>query len=202
VTPSFTINITNTRLLNWMATIKTSYSNIQFRIFENFWASQIDSKFWLLEELKKIEIEKGNVYIFGGWYGTLGGLIIDNLQVNDVFSIDIDPSCASIGKVLNPDVKFITQNMREKFNLNNPCLLVNTSTEHISQEIFQEWYDTLPKNVPIVLQGNNFHQCSEHIRCANSLQEFIDMNKLDEVILSGQLDCKDFTRFMQIGYKK
>jgi len=83
----------------------------------------------------------------------------------------------------------------------NASLIINTSTEHVSQNTFDTWLNNMPANVPIILQGNNFFSCEEHIRCTDTLNEFTKINKLDTIIYSGELDCIQFKRFMIIGNK-
>jgi hypothetical protein len=56
-------------------------------------------------------------------------------------------------------------------------------------------------NVPIILQGNNFFSCPEHIRCSTNLDDFNKKNPLEKVIYTGELNCVQFTRYMTIGYK-
>lgn len=195
--------ISNERFINWMNIVRATHGPLQYRILENFWESQISSKQWLLDTLKNLNIScNGVVYIFGGWFGVLGGMLKDtHPNIKEVFSIDIDQESKSIGSQLNPDLTFITCDMQ---NINfsvPPSLVINTSTEHITQAVFDNWIKKIPSKVPIILQGNNFFSCVEHIRCSINLQEFQKMNSLDVIKYAGELDCRQFTRYMTIGYK-
>jgi hypothetical protein len=187
-----------------MNVIRETSGTNQYRLLENFWASQLRSKAWLINTIKMLDLpQSGNVYIFGGWYGILASLIMDNFDYDIVCSIDIDPNCKVIGELLDSRIKFVSSDMIYiiKEEITNASLIINTSTEHVSQNTFDIWLNNMPNNVPIILQGNNFFSCNEHIRCTDTLSEFTKINQLDTVIYSGELDCIQFKRFMNIGYK-
>jgi len=199
-----TINISSDRVIQWMNTIRDASGTEQYRLLENFWASQLRSKAWMINILHSLRLDQdGDVYIFGGWYGILGSLILDNFYYKNIYSIDIDPMCKKMGTVLNNRVKFIEEDMKSFTfdDSSNPTLIINTSTEHISQETFDTWLNNMPVGVPIVLQGNDYFECEEHIRCASSLDDFLVKSNLDKLIYMGRLDCEQFNRFMIIGYK-
>jgi hypothetical protein len=194
--------VSETRIVQWMNVIRNSSGETQKRILESFWESQLKSKSWIVRELKKLKLlDDGNVYIFGGWYGVLASLILDNFLYKNVYSVDIDLNCTVIGSQMDNRIHFITDDMASFNEYYSAGLVVNTSTEHISQDIFDKWLKNAPNKVPIVLQGNNFFSCEEHVRCHNTLDEFIKNNKLSKIVYSGVLDCKDFNRYMIIGYK-
>lgn len=199
-----TLKINSEILINWMNVIRLNQDNNaqQYRILESFWESQIKSKSWLINVMKEISnhtIE--NVFIFGGWYGVLGTLLYEYFP-SDIYSIDMDPDCKKIGEMLNPKVNFLVSSM-ENFTYNvSPSLVINTSTEHITQEIYNQWYRKIPSYTLVVLQGNNFYDCQEHVRCSSSLQDFKRMNPLSRYLYEGELDCTQFTRYMTIGYKE
>lgn len=198
------VNISSDRIIRWMNTIRETSGTEQYRLLENFWASQLRSKAWIINTLKQLKLlDKQDVYIFGGWYGVLASLIKDNFVCGNVYSIDIDPNCESIGRKLDDRIIFITSDMANfSFDNNiNIGLIINTNTEHVSQEIFDTWLQHIPANVPIILQGNNYFECEEHVRCTNNIKEFVEINNLDKIIFSGELDCEEFTRVMTIGYK-
>jgi len=224
---SYEINIPSSRIITWMDTLRKYIGDEQYRILENFWGSQIKSKAWIINALKdlknsnKIEM-RGSGYVFGGWYGLMGAMLVDNFPLRAVYSIDQDPRCRFIGEELDrhdsikPRINFLTTGMEEfrfeeldvveNYGLHSiavssaPAVIINTSTEHIDEEVFKTWLSNMPENVPIVLQGNNLN-ISEHIRCSNTLDEFKASNKLGYVLWEGELDCGTFTRYMIIGYK-
>jgi hypothetical protein len=187
-----------------MNVIRETSGADQYRLLENFWASQIQSKAWLINTIKMLDLpQDGNVYIFGGWYGILASLIKDNFDYDAVYSIDIDAECEITGKLLDSRIKFVTSDMTNitKEEIINASLIINTSTEHISQNTFDTWLNNMPDNVPIILQGNNYFSCEEHVRCSIDLEDFKKMNFLDVIHYEGELDCTQFTRYMIIGNK-
>jgi hypothetical protein len=181
----------------------------QYRLLECFWESQVTSKGWLINTITSLNlVQNGNVYIFGGWYGILASLIKDEFDYTKVYSIDIDASCKYFSEIHNIDnrISFITFDMKDyQYNDSNIGIIINTSTEHITQETFDAWMANVPNNIPIILQGNNFYDCEEHIRCTDTLDDFKRINPLKKYIYTGELTCYGpngpFTRFMSIGYK-
>lgn len=186
-----------------MNAVRNSSGQQQTRLLESFWESQITSKAWLINTIKMLDLPiNGDVYVFGGWYGVLASLIKDEFSHQNVYTIDKDPSCKYVGEGIDDRIHFITGDMKDfQFKNENIGLVINTSTEHINQETFNSWLKNVPNEVPIILQGNDFFSCKEHIRCSNSLENFILNNRLDKVVFKGALNCKQFTRFMIIGYK-
>jgi len=81
VTPLSTIDISSDRIIQWMNVIRDTSGTDQFRLLENFWASQLRSKAWLINTVKMLDLpQDGNAYVFGGWYGILASLILDNFN--------------------------------------------------------------------------------------------------------------------------
>ena len=201
------VNFPSNRVIQWMNVIRDENIRMEhsYRILENFWASQIRSKSWLINVLKHYFPNlSGNVCVAGGWYGLLAQMLADNFSLQTVFSLDVDPECEIVGRKLcgeDPRIKFYTMNAKFFTNYKNISAVINTSTEHMSQEEYDSWLEEIPNNVPIILQGNNLYNCNDHIRCQNTLSEFNEINKLKRVLYSRSLDCVQFHRFMTVGYK-
>lgn len=200
--------IPHERVIQWMNVVREEiHSPEQFRVLENFWASQLNSKMWLIEHINEqcLLFPGSHIYIFGGWYGILAQLLIQAIPGVKVTSIDIDPKCAIFGerlKLPDDDIEFITADMQHFTEYTpNTRLIINTSTEHVTQETFDSWLFNVPQNVNVVLQGNNFFACEEHVRCTKTLNDFIRMHDLTKIKFTGELDCIQFTRFMMIGNK-
>lgn len=191
------------RVVQWMNIVRQTEGKQQYRILESFWNSQLTSKQWLIDTLNQKHIPVyGSVYIFGGWFGVLGGMVLDAFKhIKSVYSIDIDPDVKEIGEKLNPDVHFITSDMQNFIFEERPSLIINTSTEHINQDLYNNWLENTPKFVPIILQGNNYFSCKEHVRCSTDLEDFKKMNPLTSIKYEGELNCTQFTRYMTIGYR-
>jgi hypothetical protein len=192
-----------------------------------FSRGQLQSKQWLVEELEKLDLKLGVVFLCAGWYATLATMIFEsNIKVDKVRSFDIDPSCVDIAEVFNKPwfvdqwrFKSITQDIMDIdynehtwqywSNANNrmsypitdsPNTVINTSCEHI--ENFEEWYDKIPTSTLVVLQSNNYYEVEEHVNCVKDLKEFVASAPMD-ILYKGELEIKlaNYTRFMLIGYK-
>lgn len=203
-----TLQIKSTRIIQWMTAIRECPPAARYRILENFWDSQIRSKSWLINTIKKYLPDlTGRVYVIGGWYGILSQLIVDNFPTI-VYNIDIDDSCIKYGKLLSNDdsrIQFITGDMAKFNRYVDAKLIINTSTEHVTEETYNEWFSGLPEDIPIIIQGNDFHDCEDHIRTMDSLDEFNKVSGLRDILYTDRLECqgvgKPFYRFMTIGYK-
>lgn len=204
-----TIDIPGHRFIHWMNVIRgTENDELRYSLLECFWESQVTSKYWMKSELENInENLSGVVYVFGGWHGLASMVLVDAFPgIEQVYSIDKNSQVAQQGRTLtnnDPKIFFHTMDMNGfKSYSKHTSLIVNTSTEHINQDVFDGWMAAVPDNVLVVLQGNNYSMLeNEHIRTTETLDEFKEKNKLGTVLYSGELDCKQFIRYMQIGYK-
>jgi hypothetical protein len=180
---------------------------------------QIYSKNWIIEELKDKPL--GNIFICAGWFSTL--LVDSRLKFEKCVSIDIDPRCEKVNKILHKKYlidswKFqsVTENIhnidysRHAFNIirNNgtlaemvvvPNTIINTSCEHI--ENFEKWYGMLPSDKLLILQTNNGFDIPDHVNCVSSLEEFEKQTPMKTVIYSEKKEMPKFTRYMRMGYK-
>jgi hypothetical protein len=94
-----------------------------------------------------------------------------------------------------------TADMQEYQYDDTADIVINTSTEHVTQETYDIWYNNIPSGSLVVVQGNDFFSCDEHVRCSKDLDEFMTMNHVHEPIFSGQLKTTMYYRFMCI-FKK
>ncbi len=196
------MNIDLDHLHHWMCAIRSSTDPI--RTLDAFWKGQINSKLWLIENIKPFIKEPSTLEIHGGWVGTLASLIFQSqLPIVKITSIDLDPSCESTALEMNKmehhrgKFEAVTANM-----IHYPCssdVVINTSCEHITQEDYKTWLNNVPKHSLIVLQSNNYN-IDEHIRTAHSLEDFKEQSKIS-VEWQGQLELPLYTRYMLIGYK-
>jgi hypothetical protein len=214
-----------------------NYTDTQFvEAFKNFFVNeteiwddcfsrgQIESKLWLIKELKKCNIDLGIVFLCGGWYATLATMLFEStINVDKIRSFDIDPSCRSIAETFNkPWVKDnwkFKSSTKDIMDINyeferyeviradgttcplddTPDTIINTSCEHI--ENFEEWYAMIPSGKLVILQSNNFFEVEEHINCATDLDDFSKMASMEHVYYKGELELEKYTRYMKIGYK-
>jgi hypothetical protein len=189
-----------------------------------FSRGQLQSKLWLVDELKKCNVDLGTTFLCAGWYATLATMLFEsNIKVDKVRSFDIDPSCVDIAKVFNKpwvmeDWKFqaSTQDIKDinysihTFMVNrvdgsacqlieSPDTIINTSCEHI--ENFSEWYDLIPEGKLVILQSNDYYEIEEHVNCVGSIEEFVVKAPMNNILYSGEFDLPKYRRFMIIGYK-
>ncbi len=188
-------------ILFWMDAIRNS--NDPKRTLESFWKGQIYSKEWLINNLSNYIDKPVTIDIYGGWNGVLASLLFNtNLPIKLIRSIDIDPSCEETANTMNK-IEHIEGRFRAVTS--DMCVLrsdadivINTSCEHITQEQYEEWLTCLPYDSLIILQSNNF-KIEEHIRIAETIEEFIDQSKLN-IIDTGTLHLPHgYDRFMIIG---
>jgi len=193
----------------WMDAIRNSED--KYRTLESFWGGQLQSKVWLIENLKKQmpRIMNASIVIHGGWNGILSSMLFNStLGIKHITSVDIDPNCEETAFTVNK-----RQEMEGKFNATtadmteyqyetNPHVVINTSCEHITQTQYNKWLDNIPGNPLIVLQSNNYFGLEEHINCSESLKEFVQKSNLDVIIAEElKIENVDYTRFMIIGNK-
>jgi hypothetical protein len=175
------------------------------RVMDSFWRGQIQSKEWLITQLTPLS--KGyqlSIDIFGGWNGVLASMLFQSsMSVDTICSIDIDPNCESVAKEVNRlevvegRFKAITADMCTTPSLAD--IVINTSCEHITQDQYEQWLSKISGDSMLVLQSNNY-QIEEHVRIANSLEEFKEQCGI-EVVWSGELELPLYTRYMIIGHK-
>lgn len=191
-----------------------------------FSRGQLQSKIWLITELRKLDVNLGTVFLCAGWYGTLATMLFEsNLAIDRIRSFDVDETTVDIAEVFNKPwftdqwkFKALINDIHEidyneytwQFwsNANNrmsypitdvPNTIINTSCEHI--ENFKDWYNKIPSGKLVVLQGNNYTEIEEHVNCSNNLTEFSEKSPMTTVLFEGELLLPKYTRFMKIGFK-
>lgn len=206
------LKINSENVVYWFNALRNLSADQRDRALDAFWSGQIDSKSWLVNVLNDHVNTSGNVYIFGGWIGVLGNLLLQSStwNVKQVISIDVDPWCESVANTLNyPYTKNICQFKAVTDDMANynydwdvwPDIVINTSTEHVDQGTYDKWWDKIPSNTLILLQGNDFFDCPEHVRCSASLTDFKRINHVTNPLWSGVLKHDLYNRFMAITIK-
>lgn len=188
-------------LHHWMCAIRESED--PKRTLDAFWAGQINSKMWLIDNLRPFVRSPVSIDIHGGWTGLLASLLFQSdIPVSEIRSIDIDPSCekisASMNKLEEMEGRFrsVTADMCDIES--DYDVIINTSSEHIDQKQYDRWLSNLSRDSLIVAQSNNY-KIGEHIRIAESLDHFVEQSKLT-VEWSGSLELPLYQRFMIIGH--
>jgi hypothetical protein len=190
-------------LHHWMCAIRESED--PKRTLDAFWKGQIDSKLWLIENIRPFVKNPISVDINGGWVGVLASLLFQSdLSITKIRSIDIDPVCEPIARKMNKLEEIQGRFFAETIDMcdaeQTADLIINTSCEHMSQKQYEKWILNVPKESLIVLQSNNYN-IPEHVRIANDLTDFISQSEID-VIWQGKLDLPNYTRYMIIGNNK
>ena len=189
-----------------------------------FSRGQLESKLWLVKELKKCNADLGTIFLCAGWYATLATMLFESgIKVDKVRSFDIDPTCVDIAKTFNKpwvkngwkfqattqdilNVDFTEHVYKVKRNdgtecelIDTPDTIINTSCEHI--ENFAEWYAKIPDGKLVVLQSNNYYEVEEHVNCVSSIEEFATKAPMTDTLYEGELVLSKYTRYMRIGHK-
>lgn len=199
-------------VIHWFNAIRNLPDDQRYRALEAFWAGQLDSKVWLVQELNKIVNKKSNVYIFGGWIGVLASILFQNstFEISKIRSIDLNPWCESVADTVCKPYEMDGWKFKARtadMSIYDyeweipPHIVINTSTEHIDQTTYDRWYSKIPYGTLIVAQGNNFFSCNEHVRCSDSLKMFKQQNYASNPIFHGQLPHDLYTRYMCIWKK-
>ena len=209
-----TLNLTD--IIHWFNAIRNLPENQRYRALEGMWDTQLHSKKWIVDELNAIlssDSRNHNIYVFGGWIGILSSMLFQRSKfaINKIRSIDIDPWCESVADTVCKHYemdgwrfKARTADMCEfeyEYNL-TPTIVINTSTEHITQDIYDKWHNKIPANTIIITQGNNYFNCHEHIRCSSSLNEFKNINHVVNPFYEGLLPNSTYDRYMCIWVKQ
>lgn len=186
----------------WMCAIRESPNPT--RTLDAFWRGQLNSKLWLIENLKPFVNKPISVDVHGGWVGVLSSMLFQSgLPIKTLRSIDIDASCQDIATMMNKGEEIqgrftaVTGDMCDI--VSDADVIINTSCEHITQEQFNKWTSNVSSNSILVLQSNNYH-IDEHIRNAESLDHFKEQSNLN-VLWAGELKLPLYTRFMIVGHK-
>tara|TARA_B100000927_G_scaffold108135_1_gene87432 strand:+ start:7295 stop:7870 length:576 start_codon:yes stop_codon:yes gene_type:complete len=185
------------QLTHWMQLVRSTQDGI-----EAFWPSQIKSKVWIANNMP----EAKSCVIFGCWYGVLA----DILQIENTICVDIKAEYLEWCAKKYP----VAQNCLSEYRYDDvPDVVINTITEHISQEVYDKWFDNIPVGTYYVIQGNNDFGHKDHIRACKDLNMFASINRmnhnfdfLDEITYEGPWNMEEdkptyFKRFMGIGIK-
>lgn len=191
-------------ILFWMDAIRNSED--KYRTLESFWKGQVNSKVWLIENLRNYTNPTPNtIVIHGGWNGVLSSLLFNSsISVNRITSVDIDPACEEIAKTINK-----RQEMEGRFfaltcdmcnHTYDADIVINTSCEHVTDEQLSKWFSNIPKNSLVVMQSNNYFELEEHINCVNSAKELANKVNFSDFKIF-EFETPKYTRYMVIGKK-
>lgn len=192
-------------------------------VIDAFSQGQLDSKTWLIDTVKDLDLDLGRIWTLCGWYGTLAYFMFlrrSELNFNCIRSFDVDPSCAWLADTLNrPNVidgwkfkattmdvndiyydefKFITRKYDDTPQdvLESADTIINTSCDHMDRN---KWFERIPQGKLVILQNNDFFGHEDHVNNVLSINEFKKKYPLGTILYEGVIDCKVYRRFMLIG---
>ena len=184
----------------WMQAIRQSPDPM--RTMDAFWSGQLNSKEWLITNLRKNVNKFVSIDIHGGWVGVLASMLFQSdIYITNIRSVDIDPTCEPIATMMNKKEEItgrfraVTADMCEIRS--DADVVINTSCEHITQDQYDLWLSGMPHNSLLVLQSNNY-DIPEHVRIAKDLEHFIEQSQI-KVQWAGELKLPLYTRYMIIG---
>jgi hypothetical protein len=184
----------------WMQAIRQS--DDPMRTMDAFWSGQLNSKEWLITNLRKNVNKFVSIDIHGVWFGVLASMLFQSdIYVKNIRSIDIDPTCEPIATMMNKKEEIAGKFRAVTADMcairSDADVVINTSCEHITQDQYDLWLSGMPYNTLLVLQSNNYN-IPEHVRIANDLDEFKTQSKIN-VVWAGELELPLYKRFMIIG---
>ena len=196
------MQINTEHLHHWMQAIRQSPDPM--RTMDAFWSGQLKSKEWLIQNLRQHVNKFVTIDIHGGWVGVLASMLFQSdVPVKNIRSVDIDPACEPIAVNMNKIEEMVGKFRAVTADMcairSDADVIINTSCEHITQEQYDLWLSGMPHNSLFVLQSNNYN-IPEHVRIANSLDEFKKQCNIDSV-WAGELELPLYKRFMIIGKK-
>jgi len=196
-------------------------------IYDLMSRSQIKSKIWLIEQLALLESNYANVAVMAGWFGQIKTIYDQRLTYSKMRIVELDRSaCETSDYVFNlsnlenhkvkavcADVNQLTlhkngyewpvENFKESTSYTEkflPDLIINTSTEHMTEEWFHQLRFKQLESDPIVaIQSNNLFDLAEHVNCVHSVDHMQKKFPMREVLFAGELQLKGYKRVMLIG---
>lgn len=189
-------------VLFWMDAIRNSEN--RYRTLESFWKGQVHSKLWLIKQMQEYKVQ-GSIAVYGGWNGVLASLLFNSdIAISEIESIDIDPRCKPIAETINMryhmDRRFFATTADMCEYTTDADVAINTSCEHLTQEQYDKWLSNIQPGTKVVLQSNNYVDLDEHVRCAKSMEDFVQQSKI-YVAYVGEFKTPKYTRYMIIGHK-
>jgi len=180
----------------WMDAVRNSENS--YGVLESFWKGQLKSKEWLIKNLYNyvgVDGKALDIVIHAGWNGVLASLLFNSgISIKQITNIDIDSEtknpASDICKRQEMDNRFlqVIQDMEHYHYSKTPDVVINTSTEHITQDKYDRWLKKIPKDSLSVLQSNNYYDLPEHIRCFDTVEDFAASSGLEHILAQETLE--------------
>jgi hypothetical protein len=195
-------------------------------VLDAFSQGQLDSKLWLIETVKTLQLNLGRAWTLCGWIGTLGYFMLIHKQalgLESVRSFDIDDRCENLAETLNrshvidgwkfkastldinhlqyDNFEYSTRKYDGSFGQisDTADTVINTSCDHMGGS--NTWWENIPQGRLVILQNNDWFENDQHNNSVQDLDQFRAMYPMTELLYAGELDCTLYTRFMLIGRK-
>ncbi len=172
---------------------------------------QYDSKKWLKDELIKVKkylkrCEPLHIDIIGSWFGfPLIEFVSEIFKIKQIDLYDSNEDChkimAQYEKHYDYDFKIVQfGDFFDRKELRRRHLIINTSSEHMSDIILmKEYYKDYPEKPIIAVQSNNYYEIQDHVNCVSNENQLIDKNHLKEIYFAGKQSLPLYDRYMVIG---
>lgn len=183
-------------------------------VLDCFNQNQFDCKTWLIDCLNQYPYhfkmktkDSIDIAILGGWYGLMAKIVSDHFSIKPIrhiYSYDYDPYAGQVGRILFPSIEFVEKNVKD-LNIADKSfsIVINTSCEHMEQDLLADTIQKSPEHTLFVLQSNDYVEVSQHINCVESLDSFVKQyDHLLNNIRSFEKDMGKYKRFMIMGTKK
>lgn len=170
-----------------------------------FSKSQVLSKIWMGEILTKFDLNFNNVLLIGGWL-THHSLYLKDINYGKLFSVDPDAEHNPLIEIINPGAYVENKNINECFDSTGnltfygkvlePNLIINTSSEHMSNE----WFEKLPEGSLVFIE-NNSDPSDEHINYSETLPDFLRKFPMTKILYRGEMNFPKYKRYALYGIK-
>ena len=176
--------------------------------------AQLESKLWIIDELKSLNISPNVVGLLGGWYSNfLTPLLLTNLGLSFVWNFEIDQDVKTISYKFNREYKeeskyqchntdVMFKEIWRKEEKEGPFdTIINTSCEHMyPMRKFRNLNNRFAGDPLYVLQSTDDEQYDDHINCVSSPEELAKQANITEILYSGiKVLDSGMKRFMVIG---
>ena len=166
---------------------------------------QIQCKQWLLKELRLVPRDFKNIHLYGGWYGyPLIDMLDRAYNLETLTNIDCDKFATSVcfnfkNIFEHHFVKTVTKDVKDYQKCLDTDLVINTSSEHMSDLPILIENKLYSDNCIFALQSNNMFDLEEHTNCVNSHEELAQKSGLNKILYSGKMTLDNYERYMVIG---
>ncbi len=208
------MDIKYSKILKW---IQHNHPDKLDRWIESVSPNQILCKQWLVDELTNVVLNKRQYWsetkytieLIGGWFAWPLLSYIDNIPIEKVRNVDLDPFCSQLSQkyyeIFSPSFEYVfvnedIMNIKQNTDTRKTRFVINTSCEHMRpmKEIVSS-REYIKEKAVLVLQSNDKIDEPDHINCVSSAEQLVDQSGCEKIYYMGEKDMGDYKRFMVIG---